>query len=205
MYILPLITHAIPMKKKNFSHSTNNPRKSRFLQIMFHCIFLFFLASFLGFLWEVVIFLIKEDTFYNRGFLYGPWLPIYGVGAVLFFLLLRKIEHRPLLVFLLSGLIGSVLEYTIGWFLDHFFHLRYWDYSDYFCNWNGYICFWSVVGFCVAGVLWVCIISHFALYFYEKMPAPWQRHLLSLLILTFLMDCAASLIVPNQGNGITFR
>ena len=190
---------------KQPASSNNTTRKHPILKIVTHSIFLFFLASFLGFLWEVVIFLIKEHTFYNRGFLYGPWLPIYGIGAVLFFLLLRKIEQRPFLVFLLSGLIGAILEYGIGWFLNHFFHLRYWDYSNYFCNWNGYICFWSVLGFCVAGVLWVCVISHFALYFYEKMPASWQRRLLQLLILAFLIDCIAALLVPNQGNGITFH
>lgn len=178
--------------------------KQKIWKITTHCIFLFFLASALGFLWEVIIFLIKEGQFYNRGFLYGPWLPVYGVGAVAFFLLLRPLEKHPFWVFFLSGLIGSGLELLIGWCLDHIWGLRYWDYSDYFCNLGGYICLWSTLGFAVAGVLWVCLISHFALILYEKMPVRTQRILNTLLILTFIIDCAAALIFPNQGTGVTF-
>lgn len=49
-------------------------------------IYFFFLGSIGGFLWEVAIFLYRDKTFANRGFLYGPWLPVYGIGAVLFYL-----------------------------------------------------------------------------------------------------------------------
>lgn len=45
----------------------------------------FFLGSFSGFLWETLIFLVKDNTFRNRGFFYGPWLPVYGIGAVVFY------------------------------------------------------------------------------------------------------------------------
>lgn len=61
-------------------------------------IYFFFLGSIGGFLWEVAIFLYRDKTFANRGFLYGPWLPVYGIGAVLFYLLLgcrRKKSTRP--------------------------------------------------------------------------------------------------------------
>ena len=44
----------------------------------------FFLGSFWGFLWETLIFIAKDNTFRNRGFFYGPWLPVYGIGAVYF-------------------------------------------------------------------------------------------------------------------------
>lgn len=60
-------------------------------------VFLFFAAAIGGFLWEVLIFVLKEDTFRNRGFLYGPWLPVYGIGAILFYVLLKprsRIKNR---------------------------------------------------------------------------------------------------------------
>ena len=96
-------------------------------------IYFFFLGSIGGFLWEVAIFLYRDKTFANRGFLYGPWLPVYGIGAVLFYLLLgcRRKKIHPAGVFFLSAGIGTGLELLIGWFLDIFWNLRYWDYSGY--------------------------------------------------------------------------
>ena len=102
-------------------------------------------------MWEVLIFLVKEGTFRNRGFLYGPWLPVYGIGAVLFSVILSPREllpdssgkykkNHPVTVFFLSTLLGSGLELVIGWFLDFLWNLRYWDYSGYFLNFRGYIC-----------------------------------------------------------------
>ena len=44
-------------------------------------IYFFFLGSIGGFLWEVAIFLYRDNTFAHRGFLYGPWLPVYGIGC----------------------------------------------------------------------------------------------------------------------------
>ncbi len=132
-------------------------------------IFLFFAAAFGGYIWEVLIFLIKDWVFVNRGFLYGPWLPVYDIGAVLFSLVLsdrplsfsaKKIQkNHPIKVFVLSSLFGSGLELIIGWLLDSIWQLRYWNYSDYFLNFHSYICLVSAVCFGIAGVLWICVIS----------------------------------------------
>ena len=127
-------------------------------------IFFFFTGSVCGYVWEVLIFLLKEGTFRNRGFLYGPWLPVYGIGAVLFSVVLSPREllpdssgkykkNHPVTVFFLSTLLGSGLELVIGWFLDFFWNLRYWDYSGYFLDFRGYICLVSALGFGIAGVL----------------------------------------------------
>ena len=174
-------------------------------------IFFFFTGSVCGYVWEVLIFLVKEGTFRNRGFLYGPWLPVYGIGAVLFSVILSPREllpdssgkykkNHPVTVFFLSALLGSGLELVIGWFLDLFWNLRYWDYSGYFLNFRGYICLVSALGFGIAGVLWVCIFSkilqkwwyHISLDFRKKWNMFW--------VFIFVTDCAAALIFPNTGH-----
>lgn len=185
-------------------------------------IFFFFIAAVGGFLWEVLLFWIKEDAFHNRGFLYGPWLPVYGVGAVLFYLLLgpRPAQHtsasalnackkntknrHPLTVFALSLLIGGALEFAIGWFLDSVWGLRYWDYRSFPLNFRGYVCVWSALGFGIAGMLWICILTRFLSELWLLVPEKIRSALLSLLLLLFLLDCAAALIFPNTGSGITF-
>ncbi|MCM1258282.1 MAG: putative ABC transporter permease [Roseburia sp.] len=178
-------------------------------------IFFFFLASIGGFLWEVLIFLFKDGTFCNRGFLYGPWLPVYGAGAVLFYLLLgnpiqrilysKPLKKRhPVTIFFLTMLIGTLLELGIGYFLDTVWELRYWDYRESFFNFHGYICLFSALGFGIAGTVWICFLSGFVTRLWLKIPQSVRGIINMTLLLLFVVDCVAALIIPNVGKGITF-
>ena len=200
-------------------------------------IFFFFLCATCGFIWEVLIMYLKDGYFANRGFLYGPWLPIYGAGGVLLYLILGQKEllapqrpctecllnfqnrrfhtsqkkvtsnhtkKHPIRVFLLSMLLGTGLELLIGWFLDTIWNLRYWDYTSYPLNYHGYICLWSAIGFGIAGILWVCILSGIVTRLWLRLSTHTRNNINALLVLLFLLDCAASLIFPNTGNNITF-
>ena len=172
-----------------------------FISLMF---FFYFVTSIGGYLWEVLIFLWKDGTFRNRGFLYGPWLPVYGVGAVVFYLFFVKIKDHPVRVFFLSVLVGSGLEFLIGWLLDTFWNLRYWDYSDYPLNLFGYISLYSALGFGIAGVLWVCLFSRLLEKLRFHLPLNFRYTFHTLLVLLLLLDVSAALIFPNTGTGITF-
>lgn len=165
--------------------------------------FLFFLTSIAGFIWEVLLYLVQEGKFRNRGFFYGPWLPVYGVGAVLILLLLRRIQKHPVWCFFLAAAIGTAVELLIGWLLDSLWGLRYWDYSGHLLNWNGYICLTCAVGFGAAGALWVCVLSAAALKLWHKIPKKCQLLLIAALFFLFITDVAAALIFPNTGRGIT--
>lgn len=167
-------------------------------------LFYYFLASVGGYLWEVLLFLGKDGDFCNRGFLYGPWLPVYGVGAVLLYFFFRGIKNHPVRVFLLSALAGSCLELLVGWLLDTVWDLCYWDYSSYPWNFFGYICLYSALGFGIAGALWVCLLSGLLEKLWFRFPRSIRYAFNSLLILLLLLDIAAALIFPNTGAGITF-
>lgn len=193
------------------------PPEQRLIQdIVSLYVFFFFAASIGGYAWEVLIFLVKDGTFTNRGFLYGPWLPVYGVGAALFYMLLapqpfaletvsRKTKKsRPAVVFLLSALLGSGVELAVGWLLDAVWQLRYWDYTGYFVNFRGYVCAASALGFGIAGVVWICALAPWLKKLWFLLPSGFRKRGNTLLFFLFLTDCAAALIVPNIGRGITF-
>lgn len=167
-------------------------------------IFYFFTASFCGFVWEVFLFFLKEGHFRNRGFLYGPWLPVYGTGAVLMYLFLFSLRRQPLKVFFYSVLAGTSLELIIGLFLDCFWELRYWDYSGYPLNFHGYICLYSALGIGIAGAAWVCLLSALLKKFWFLMSGKLRSIITAILLSLFLFDLAAALIFPNTGRGITF-
>lgn len=186
-------------------------------------IFFFFLCSIAGFLWEVLLMYYLTGSYVNRGFFYGPWLPIYGSGGVLFHLLLGNKDYyaqaassginfrkqtpffpRFLGIFVLTALLGTSIEFSLGWFLDTFLNLRYWDYSTYPMQFRGYICLFSSLGFGFAGALWICIFSNFFRRLWFCISIKNRRNLNAFLLLLFALDCAASLILPNTGYGITF-
>lgn len=187
-------------------------------------IFFFFLCSIIGFLWEVLLMYFLNDSYVNRGFFYGPWLPIYGIGGVLFHLLLGgRIRHRQassgisfhprrqtpfrlcfLKAFVLTVLLGTGIEFALGWFLDTVLNLRYWDYTTYPLQFRGYVCLWSSLGFGIAGALWICVFSDLFCHLWFRISAKSRRSLNAFLLLLFTIDCAASLIFPNIGHGITF-
>lgn len=207
----------IPWKSKNtFRILPDSANRSRIqYKIFSHLWFFFFTGSVCGYVWEVLIFLVKEGTFRNRGFLYGPWLPVYGIGAVLFSVILSPREllpdssgkykkNHPVTVFFLSALLGSGLELVIGWFLDLFWNLRYWDYSGYFLDFRGYICLVSALGFGIAGVLWVCIFSKILQKWWYHISLDFRKKWNMFGVFIFVTDCAAALIFPNTGHSITF-
>ena len=81
---------------------------------------------------------VAERHFINRGFLNGPYLPIYGCGGIASALLLSRIGS-PLGVFLTGGALSCFLEYVTSYVMERMYHARWWDYSDKPLNLQGRI------------------------------------------------------------------
>ena len=117
---------------------------------------IFTVAGFVGFIYEEICGFINEGHFFKRGTTFGPWIPIYGFGALLIFVLTIKVRKKPLLVFLIAAVACGLLELASGYVIDIYFHKRLWDYSNVILNWghvNGYICVRSVVTWGLFGML----------------------------------------------------
>lgn len=174
-----------------------------------HYVLLFFLVSIFGWIWEVCIYLVKERQFVNRGILAGPWLPVYGAGALLLYFLFYKLLHKwkkkLWAVFLISMTVCSALEYATGYFLEKMWGVVWWDYSDMFLNLDGHICFVSCLMFGVGGVFLVFIMMPLYSALYQRIPVK-VRTIVSFVFLTlFVIDAAYSADFPNAGRGITYR
>jgi uncharacterized membrane protein len=103
-------------------------------------VLLFFFYCFCGWVWESCYVSIRQRRWVNRGFLYGPLLPIYGFGAILVLLVTLPVEDNLYLVWLLGMIAATVLEYVTGAVMERLFKVRYWDYSNRKFNLNGHIC-----------------------------------------------------------------
>lgn len=107
---------------------------------MYHYLLNFFIYGFLGWCTEVAFAAFKEHHFVNRGFLNGPICPIYGFGVSTVILFLTPFQDNLLLLYLVSTIVVTALEWLTGFLLEKLFHSRWWDYSNMPLNLNGYVC-----------------------------------------------------------------
>ena len=171
----------------------------------FYYVWLFVLAALFGWLWEGFLYLFKDDTYVNRGFLTGPWLPIYGTGAVMLEILFHRWRDRPVLIFVSSMVLCTVLEYLSGWYLELTWGVKWWDYSDMPWNLHGRICVLSSVLFGLGGMLLVWVVSPLFYSLYRRVPVRVRIGLGVLILCLFAADAAYSAMRPHAGAGITYR
>lgn len=164
---------------------------------------LFFTTAFAGWLWEVLLYVVTDHTFVNRGVYRGPYLPIYGVGCVILILFLHKMRRQPGLVFVISCLLCSTLEYFSGIWLEKKWGIRWWDYSEHKFNIRGHICLTSAIGFGLGGVFLICLVQPIFNKYYHRMTIKMRVTLCVLFLLVFIADAAYSAATPNTGTHIS--
>lgn len=83
---------------------------------------------------------VLKARWVNRGFMRGPFLPIYGSGAIVVLIFTLPFRTNAWLVFVVGMTSATLLEYFTGAAMEKMFHVRYWDYSRQRLNLNGHIC-----------------------------------------------------------------
>ena len=152
-----------------------------FLWLMFY--------SFVGWVYESLLCSFSARRWINRGFLNGPYCPIYGFGAVLDLLILGRIT-QPVLLFFLGALVTCTLEYLTSYVMEKLFHARWWDYSERKFNLNGRVCLIGAVVFGAFSVVLILLI-HPAVARATAWLPPLARHILSAALLVLLLTDTA--------------
>ena len=118
-------------------------------------ILLFVIYSFLGWLYESTICsFLTEKRFINRGFLIGPYCPIYGVGATLCTAVFNEHNNTNVFIIFIVCAVGAcVIEYITSYVAEKLFNTRWWDYSHLPLNVNGRICLYGAIIFGLAGTI----------------------------------------------------
>jgi len=101
----------------------------------------FFIYCFIGWIWECSYVSIRTRKLTNRGFMRGPFLPIYGSGAIVMLIVGLPLKSQPVLMFFAGLICASTLEFCTGEAMERLFKVKYWDYSKCFLNIRGHICF----------------------------------------------------------------
>ena len=155
-------------------------------------VLLFFVGAVLGWCMEVICKLIQFRRFINRGFLIGPYCPIYGFGAALLTALLSRFTQDPFAVFGLAMLICGTLEYLTSWLMEALFHARWWDYSGKRFNLNGRVCANTLIPFGLLGLIMVYFVKPWLFARFARLSLPWLYSLSGGLTAVLLADTVVS-------------
>ena len=159
----------------------------------------FIIYSFLGWIYETFYCTVHEKAWENRGFLYGPCIPLYGVGATLAQILFIDLpiyyskEPTYLMIFLGCSIGSFFLEYSTSYLLEKKFHARWWDYSDLPLNINGRVCLIFTICFGFAGIIVTQIIIPPIVQFIALIPVVVIELMALLFMFIFGMDMALTI------------
>lgn len=149
---------------------------------------LFLIYAFIGWVFEVTLSLVTKKKFINRGFLIGPYCPIYGVGALFVVFLLNSYLDRPFGLFILSMVICSIVEYSGSFLLEKLFKTSWWDYSSKKFNINGRICLETMIPFGCGCLLVMYVVNPFLLKILNLIPSLILNIIAIILFVLFVID-----------------
>ena len=158
-------------------------------------ILLFFAYAFLGWCIEVTLKYFQFHRFINRGFLTGPWLPIYGSGAALITTAVKgfsPLESSIGTTFVISFILCGTIEYMTSFVLEKRFHARWWDYSQKPMNLHGRIWIGNLILFGLGGVLIVELFNPLLSHLSEHMSFRLREILAIVLSCIFAADYVMS-------------
>lgn len=115
--------------------------KKETINYIVNLIWYFIIFSILGIIVETTFGYLTMGILESRkGFIYGPFCPIYGLGAVLIIVILERFKESRVKTFIYGMIAGALVEYIVSYILEAMYGARFWDYSYLPCNLNGRIC-----------------------------------------------------------------
>ena len=153
---------------------------------------LFIIYSFFGWLMEMVVCSTADKRIVNRGFLIGPYCPIYGCGCLLILSLLRRYENDPFTLFVMAVLVCSLLEYLTSYIMEKLFKARWWDYSNRRFNINGRICLDNLLVFGILGLFIYYLVNPFLVKLISFVPDVLIIVIAFILFVVYLVDTIIS-------------
>lgn len=156
---------------------------------------IFMFLSLIGYVGEFYYSLIIRNKIVNPGFLAGPYCPIYGYGALIMILALNKFKKNNTKLFLSSVIIFTIFEYITSFLLEQFFGVILWDYTGFFLNINGRICFVQSILWGIMGILFIKKIEPCLRKVYKKIESKILNIIVSIFYVIMLIDTIYSIVI----------
>lgn len=151
-----------------------------------------YIYCFLGWCFESVYVSIKSRKFINRGFMKGPFLTIYGCGAITVLWAALPFRESPVSVYFVGALAATLLEYVTGVCMEALFKVRYWDYSSKRIQFHGHICLGSSTAWGVISLALIYGLHQVIEGFVLRFPESWVMYTVFFLTIGIVADFATS-------------
>ena len=162
--------------------------------MLFSQLILYFVVySFIGWVWEVLYIRVTEHRWSNQGFLAGPYLPIYGFGALMAIIFIAPLPIDTFWKFVLCGVLATIAEYITHFLLEKLFGVRLWDYSKFPLNIRGRVCLFASLAFAAMSLFAINIIHPFFELIVGGLPALLVFALAGLCIVGLVADLVNTL------------
>ena len=168
------------------------------MSVVSYYFMLFIFYSFIGWLIEVIGAAYNTKKFVDRGFLIGPYCPIYGFSGLFIILTLERYINDPVVLFIIIVVVASIIEYTTSYLMEKIFKARWWDYYHMTFNINGRICLEFSVLFGVLGLACVYLVNPFLSNFLIDNQGIFLSILSYTLLFLFILDVFISLNVVSR-------
>ncbi len=167
--------------------------------------------SMIGWCYECLLESYRQKKIINRGFLNGPYCPIYGFGSLLDILVLGWIEN-PVILFLVSAFLTTLLEYLTSLIMEKIFHVRWWDYNEFKFvlkgkvidvgkfNINGRVCLVGFIAFGTLSIILVEFLHPIMVMLTDKMTYPLFHYVCAGLFLLVLIDTLVTVLAFSSFN-----
>lgn len=165
---------------------------------LYELLWFFLLYSFAGWCAGVIVAALRKHTFVNTGFLTLPFCPIYGVAAVVFSIFLPELRDRLFFLFLAGAVLSAFLVFVTGFVLERIFHRKWWDYTRYRFQFEGYITLPHLIIWGLLAVLCIRVTNPLICSLLSLLPSRIARPALLVLLVLVGIDLLVSLISVLQ-------
>lgn len=155
---------------------------------LYHLIACFFLFSIMGWVVESIYMSFCNKRLTNRGFMTGPFCPIYGVGATLGYIILHPLAKHLVVLYIVGALLATLFEFLVARLMLKLFGEVWWDYNEKFCNYKGIVCLESTLAWGLYAVIIITFLFEKVMSFVDRMPFEWGIKTIALVFVMGMFD-----------------
>ena len=155
---------------------------------LYHFISCCFLFSIIGWMVESTYMSICNKKITNRGFMTGPFCPIYGIGATVGYIILHPFAGNLVVLYLAGAFTATVFEFLVAKLMLRLFGEVWWDYNNKFCNYKGLICLESTLAWGVYAVVIITFLFDKVMSFIDKYPYAWGIKIIAFIVVMGMID-----------------
>ena len=182
----------LKQKNKKEKNVENETSKKLVHQIIWYTI----IFSIIGLLIETIFCYLTTGVIESRkGLIWGPFCPVYGVGATILIILLEKYKNNPTKLFIIGSIMGSIIEYLLSYILEAIYGVRFWDYAYVDLNLNGRICIRYSIFWGMLAVILIKFVKPYIDKIINKIPN--LKPLNISIIILLIIDCVATVWAIN--------